>query len=75
MRFPFGIDAGVIIVIQLGGGDAVVGEDHGSGDGDLVGEVRRRIGGVEDLAAAIVGNVQAGGLRSVVNSISGTGCR
>lgn len=75
MRFPFGIDAGVIIVIQLGGGDAVVGEDHGSGDGDLVGEVRRRIGSVEELAAAIVDMPRLVRLRSVVNSISGTGCR
>ena len=42
-HFARDVESGVIVVAEFGSADAVAGEDHGPGDRDLIGEVRRGI--------------------------------
>ena len=70
-----GVDTGVIIVVQFGGGDAEAGKDHAAGDGDFVSERRRGVGGLKNLAGPSLASVSVVSARSAEYSISGTGCR
>ncbi len=57
--FAVGVDAGVIVVVQFRGGDAVAGEDHAAGNGDFMGEGRRGVGCMKDFAVTAAGERQA----------------